>query len=191
MFVDHIFSDEKYFDRPHEFMPERFLKNSFGVKPEVADDPARRDNLLFGAGRRVCPGIIFAKTSLVCIHLSLLKLCNVSDNITSTATAHNECRLGIQPREGHRSCYGEGNSSRYEQYRLCAPASSSPIFRPNISVFKGITATPLKFNCTIESRSQAHAELINNQFHSVAEHLRVYEYTVSAADRAFNTRYRD
>ncbi|KII83911.1 hypothetical protein PLICRDRAFT_118622 [Plicaturopsis crispa FD-325 SS-3] len=59
-----IFHDERYYDRPHEFIPERFLKHPLGIKDESTDDPARRQNMLFGGGRRVCPGIAFAKTSL-------------------------------------------------------------------------------------------------------------------------------
>lgn len=60
-----MFHDERYFDRPEEFLPERFLKHPLGIKEDIEDDPARRANLLFGGGRRVCPGIAFAKTSLV------------------------------------------------------------------------------------------------------------------------------
>ncbi|KAF8649385.1 hypothetical protein AX16_005826 [Volvariella volvacea WC 439] len=59
-----IFHDEKYFDRPDQFIPERFLKHPLGVRPDVEDDPARKANLLFGGGRRVCPGVTFAKTSM-------------------------------------------------------------------------------------------------------------------------------
>ncbi|TFY59191.1 hypothetical protein EVG20_g7883 [Dentipellis fragilis] len=62
-----MFHDERYFARPHEFTPERFLLHPHGVKPGVDDDPdpARRDHLLFGAGRRVCPGNHLARTSIV------------------------------------------------------------------------------------------------------------------------------
>ncbi|KAF9456359.1 cytochrome P450 [Collybia nuda] len=59
-----IFHDERYFDKPNEFIPERFLKHPYGVMEAVLDDPARRANLFFGGGRRVCPGITFAKSSL-------------------------------------------------------------------------------------------------------------------------------
>ncbi|KAK2460404.1 hypothetical protein APHAL10511_007569 [Amanita phalloides] len=59
-----IYRDERYFDRPDEFVPERFLKHPFGLKDNVTDDPARRPNLHFGGGRRVCPGINAAKSSL-------------------------------------------------------------------------------------------------------------------------------
>jgi len=36
-----MFHDERYFDRPDEFNPERFLEHPFGG---VEDDPARRPN---------------------------------------------------------------------------------------------------------------------------------------------------
>ncbi|KAF8889650.1 cytochrome P450 [Infundibulicybe gibba] len=59
-----MFHDERYFESPEEFLPERFLSHPLGVKQGIKDDPARRPNMLFGGGRRVCPGIAFAKTSL-------------------------------------------------------------------------------------------------------------------------------
>lgn len=64
-FIDAIFHDERYFEKPDEFIPERFLKHPYGIMEHVMDDPARRANLFFGGGRRVCPGITFAKSSLV------------------------------------------------------------------------------------------------------------------------------
>jgi len=60
----HMLHDERYFDRPENFSPERFLNHPLGVKDGVEDDPARRANYIFGGGRRVCPGIAFAKTSM-------------------------------------------------------------------------------------------------------------------------------
>ncbi|TFY56900.1 hypothetical protein EVG20_g8751 [Dentipellis fragilis] len=60
----HMFHDERYFERPYDFLPERFLEHPHGVKAGVVDDPARRDNLLFGGGRRVCPGMNLARTNL-------------------------------------------------------------------------------------------------------------------------------
>ncbi|KIJ12423.1 hypothetical protein PAXINDRAFT_137082 [Paxillus involutus ATCC 200175] len=59
-----MFHDSRYFDRPNEFIPERFLLHPFGVRPDVEDDPGRRANLLFGGGRRICPGVEFARASL-------------------------------------------------------------------------------------------------------------------------------
>ncbi|TFY59192.1 hypothetical protein EVG20_g7882 [Dentipellis fragilis] len=60
----YMFHDERYFDKPDEFAPERFLRHPFGIKPGAMDDPARRDNLHFGGGRRVCPGVYLARTTL-------------------------------------------------------------------------------------------------------------------------------
>ncbi|KAE9398628.1 cytochrome P450 [Gymnopus androsaceus JB14] len=56
--------DERYFDQPEEFNPDRFIRHPFGIKDGVVDDPARRPNMQFGGGKRVCPGIVFAKSSL-------------------------------------------------------------------------------------------------------------------------------
>ncbi|KAJ7578030.1 cytochrome P450 [Mycena floridula] len=58
-----IMHDERYFKDPDTFEPERFIKHPFGVRTDVEDDPARRANLMFGGGRRVCPGMIFALSS--------------------------------------------------------------------------------------------------------------------------------
>jgi cytochrome P450 len=57
--------DKRYYENPEEFKPERFLDNPYGTMKGCLDDPGRRPNMLFGGGRRVCPGIAFAKTSLV------------------------------------------------------------------------------------------------------------------------------
>ena len=62
--------DERYFEKPEVFNPDRFVKHPFGIKEDCVDDPARRPNLQFGGGRRVCPGIAFAKTSMVCVPYS-------------------------------------------------------------------------------------------------------------------------
>ncbi|KAF8623649.1 hypothetical protein AX17_007348 [Amanita inopinata Kibby_2008] len=59
-----MFHDERYYDRPEEFIPERFINHPYGIKEGVDDDPARRANLVFGGGRRVCPGIAFTRTSM-------------------------------------------------------------------------------------------------------------------------------
>lgn len=86
-----IFHDHRYYDEPHKFKPERFLIHPLGIIPGVQDDPARRENLAFGAGmtidsfclgsfhrsrkragRRVCPGIRIGKASVVNRFLSSL-----------------------------------------------------------------------------------------------------------------------
>jgi len=73
--------NERYFDCSFEFTPERFLK--FGVKEGIQDDLARRENMLFGGGRRVCLGIIF-----------ILGTNGMSD-LSSRVTTHDEISVGI------------------------------------------------------------------------------------------------
>ncbi|PFH48833.1 hypothetical protein AMATHDRAFT_5417 [Amanita thiersii Skay4041] len=67
-----MYRDERYFDCPDEFIPERFLKNPLGVKEGVEDDPARRSNLQFGGGRRICPGMAVARTNIELITAKLI-----------------------------------------------------------------------------------------------------------------------
>ena len=63
--VDAIGHDERYFDNPEELNPDRFLDSQLGTKKGRVDDPARRPNMIFGGGKRVCPGIAFAKAAMV------------------------------------------------------------------------------------------------------------------------------
>jgi len=59
-----ILHDENTFENAEAFYPERYMKNQFGVR---AGTPTRdfRDNLAFGYGRRICPGMHLAKSSIV------------------------------------------------------------------------------------------------------------------------------
>lgn len=83
--------DEELYDRPEDFMPERFLDNPLGVRPDVypffsssapssetagEQEPLgakeyRRPVYAFGAGRRQCPGEQWAYTYIM---LTLAKL---------------------------------------------------------------------------------------------------------------------
>ncbi|KAJ9636441.1 hypothetical protein H2204_005274 [Knufia peltigerae] len=64
-----IHRDLSEYDRPEEFIPERFVDNKFGSKgsnPNSYDDEThRRVTYSFGAGRRVCPGQRLAENSLM------------------------------------------------------------------------------------------------------------------------------
>lgn len=62
-----IHRDEAEFERPDDFIPERFLSNKFGTSNSVDEltDSHRRATYGFGAGRRVCPGQRLAENSLV------------------------------------------------------------------------------------------------------------------------------
>ena len=64
-----IHLDPAEYDRPEEFIPERFMNNKFGSKAideNSKDNDQRRVTYGFGAGRRVCPGQRLAENSLVC-----------------------------------------------------------------------------------------------------------------------------
>ncbi|KAG8997242.1 hypothetical protein FRB90_012552 [Tulasnella sp. 427] len=60
-----IFHDPNVYENPDEFNPDRFIESEFGTKPEAREgDKDRRNNLAFGSGRRICPGIHLANNSL-------------------------------------------------------------------------------------------------------------------------------
>ncbi|KAI0642510.1 CyP450 monooxygenase [Trametes meyenii] len=65
--------DERWYQDPHEFRPERFLKDG-KLNPDVLD-PAQ---FVFGYGRRVCPGRHFAEASFFLTVASVLHTLNVS-----------------------------------------------------------------------------------------------------------------
>ncbi|KAK2591730.1 hypothetical protein QQS21_010584 [Conoideocrella luteorostrata] len=69
--VWHIHHSEEDYEDPEEFIPDRFLRHPFGMRPDDAHDPARlegsgpRLTYAFGAGRRICPGMDSARQSLL------------------------------------------------------------------------------------------------------------------------------
>ncbi|KAH9937809.1 cytochrome P450 [Epithele typhae] len=66
--------DEKFYPDPDRFMPERFLTAEGQLNPDVLD-PA---TFVFGFGRRICPGLLFAETSLFMIVASVLHTLTIS-----------------------------------------------------------------------------------------------------------------
>lgn len=67
-----IHRNEEEYDRPDEFIPERFIDNPFGMRNVLnVKDASRRVLYAFGSGRRQCPGELFAYTT---ISLTLSKL---------------------------------------------------------------------------------------------------------------------
>jgi cytochrome P450 len=60
-----------YFDEPEIFKPERYLNNQHGTK-EGVNTTGFRDNLPFGAGRRICPGEGMAMRTIMLNTMNLL-----------------------------------------------------------------------------------------------------------------------
>ena len=67
-----ILHDLEVYPDPEEFMPERFL-NSDGT---VRDDPIL--SLVFGAGKRICPGRHFVDATIFIVTSSILSVFNVT-----------------------------------------------------------------------------------------------------------------
>ncbi|KAH8817739.1 cytochrome P450 [Flagelloscypha sp. PMI_526] len=58
-----IFHDEDLFERPDEFWPDRFMQSEYGTRKGV-DTSHCRQTLIFGSGKRICPGINLATNSV-------------------------------------------------------------------------------------------------------------------------------
>ena len=61
-----IHHDPRYWDSPHEFIPERFMPQADGAMPAALTAPSY---IPFGTGHRRCPGRRFAETT-VWLHLT-------------------------------------------------------------------------------------------------------------------------
>jgi len=66
---------------PFKFNPDRFLDENGHLLPH--DHPIRKSSMPFGAGRRVCPGEVFAKSRLFLLLTTMLQnfdftLCDTS-----------------------------------------------------------------------------------------------------------------
>ncbi|KAJ6486868.1 cytochrome P450 [Mycena sanguinolenta] len=57
-----IFHDPDIFEEPEVFNPDRFMQSEYGTRPGMDTD--FRDNLSFGGGRRICPGIHVARATM-------------------------------------------------------------------------------------------------------------------------------
>lgn len=57
--------DPSRFEKPSEFMPERYLEhNLYSSEYAAMSDPYKRDHFTFSTGRRTCPGARLAENSL-------------------------------------------------------------------------------------------------------------------------------
>ena len=67
-----ILHDPEAYPDPEEFKPERFLKEDGSVR----DDPAL--SLVFGVGKRICPGRHLVNATVFIVACSVLSVFNVS-----------------------------------------------------------------------------------------------------------------
>lgn len=80
-----MFHDPELFDDPESFKPERYILSEFGTKPG-ADTEGLRDNLPFGAGRRICPGAELASRNIAMNAINLLWAFNFNEDMSGTCT---------------------------------------------------------------------------------------------------------
>lgn len=66
-----MFHDPEIFEDPEIFNPDRYIGNEFGTKVGV-DISSFRENIPFGYGRRICPGIHLANNSLILNTMNLI-----------------------------------------------------------------------------------------------------------------------
>jgi len=113
-----IFHDEKVYEDPNRFWPDRYIKSEMGTR-EGVDDSDRRLNFAFGSGRRICPGIHLANNSVILNSMNLLWAfnfgeatdpktgkaikCDIWDYAKGILTAPNPYKCSIVPRSPHHA----------------------------------------------------------------------------------------
>ncbi|KAG6908733.1 hypothetical protein DXG01_003578, partial [Tephrocybe rancida] len=73
--------DEEIYSDPHTFNPARFLP-----RPEGNEEPHPDENLVFGFGRRICPGRHLADGSVWIALASILATFNISRAVKEDGT---------------------------------------------------------------------------------------------------------
>lgn len=63
---------EQDYDKAHEYNPDRFMANPYGVNYKVSDEEGRKTSYQFGDGWRRCRGEQFAKTRMLITSAKLL-----------------------------------------------------------------------------------------------------------------------
>ncbi|KAL1745665.1 cytochrome P450 [Schizophyllum fasciatum] len=66
-----MYHDPELFEDPETFRPERYLLSEHGTKPRV-DDSDFRTTLIFGTGRRICPGMHLGPVTAILGAMKLL-----------------------------------------------------------------------------------------------------------------------
>ena len=80
-----ILHDPETYSEPEEFKPERFLNEDGSVR----DDPTL--SLVFGVGKRICPGRHFVDATILMVISSVLSVFNVAK-----AKDENDCEIPVK-----------------------------------------------------------------------------------------------
>ncbi|RDX53515.1 cytochrome P450 [Lentinus brumalis] len=86
-----IMHDPQTYPDPEQFIPERFLKNG-KIDPSVKDP----QSVIFGYGRRICPGRHFADASLFIYIASILHTLDISPPLNETGQPIHIAYRGLQ-----------------------------------------------------------------------------------------------
>ncbi|XP_039273179.2 cytochrome P450 1A4-like [Styela clava] len=87
--------DVSVWKSPEHFRPERFLDADGMFQPEVGDRV-----LLFGMGRRACPGKVLAKLEMFLYITQILRVCNLSMHPDHPGLPKTEYGLTMRPETG-------------------------------------------------------------------------------------------
>ncbi|KAL1745669.1 cytochrome P450 [Schizophyllum fasciatum] len=66
-----LFRDPELFDDPYTFNPERYMLSEHGTKPGINNSDVRT-SVIFGFGRRICPGMHLANATALLVAMKLL-----------------------------------------------------------------------------------------------------------------------
>lgn len=147
-----IFHDPDMYDDPERFDPERYVKNPpFGTKKrEGVDTTGYRDNLAFGAGRRICPRVSLARRTIAQSIMNLLWAFHFKKDTSGT---------GGQDLDSY---------SKVESFFLhYLGFSLFIIHKADLDFFtfqSGIELRPNPFTCNVTPRSEAKAQMIKDRF---------------------------
>ncbi|KAK3704007.1 hypothetical protein LTR37_014110 [Vermiconidia calcicola] len=89
--------DPTHWEKPEEFMPERYLNHPLTAAAYLnTADPNDRDHFSYGAGRRVCPGVHLAEKSLFLNIARVLWAFDLSKKVDEKGT-FTEPEAGMMP----------------------------------------------------------------------------------------------
>jgi len=138
--------DENVYEKPQDFMPERYIRNRFGTKFDAEKDAetGRKEQYGFGLGRKICPGQWFARNTLVSYPPLPRYICCDADAgqfvLFAKLVWAFDMKIPADPKTGK-------------------PLPLDTDVRT--AFMDGLTTTPFKFPIEFKIRSKAHEEAMN------------------------------